>query len=58
MTHRLAIRIYYEDTDLAGIVYYANYLRFFERGRTEALRSVGIDQRRLQADQGLVFVVA
>jgi acyl-CoA thioester hydrolase len=49
--------VYYEDTDLAGIVYYANYLKFFERGRTEALRACGIDQRALQAERGLVFVV-
>ncbi|MEM6972189.1 MAG: tol-pal system-associated acyl-CoA thioesterase [Pseudomonadota bacterium] len=57
MTHRLPIRVYYEDTDLAGIVYYANYLRFIERGRTEALRAVGIDQAALNAGDGLVFVV-
>lgn len=50
------IRVYYEDTDLAGVVYYANYLRFLERGRTEAVRAAGIDQRALRA-QGLVFVV-
>ncbi|MEL6265110.1 MAG: tol-pal system-associated acyl-CoA thioesterase [Pseudomonadota bacterium] len=55
--HRFSVRIYYEDTDLAGIVYYANYLRFIERGRTEALRAAGIDQARLKAGAGLVFVV-
>ncbi|MEM6488094.1 MAG: tol-pal system-associated acyl-CoA thioesterase [Pseudomonadota bacterium] len=55
--HRLTIRVYYEDTDLAGIVYYANYLKFIERGRTEALRAVGIDQARLRAETGAVFVV-
>ena len=54
--HRLAIRVYYEDTDLAGIVYYANYLKFIERGRTEALRASGVDQLALKA-AGLVFVV-
>ncbi|HUF87860.1 MAG TPA: tol-pal system-associated acyl-CoA thioesterase [Thermohalobaculum sp.] len=57
MDHRLTIRVYYEDTDLAGVVYYANYLRFIERGRTEALRAAGVDQARLQATLGLVFVV-
>ncbi len=57
MTHRLTIRVYYEDTDLAGVVYYANYLRFIERGRTEALRELGIDQAALKRDLGLVFVV-
>lgn len=54
--HRLALRVYYEDTDLAGIVYHANYLKFMERGRTEALRAAGVDQTRLKAE-GLVFVV-
>jgi len=57
MTHRLTVRVYYEDTDLAGVVYYANYLRFIERGRSEALRDGGIDQVALKRDQGLVFVV-
>ena len=56
MTHRLTLRVYYEDVDLAGIVYYANYLRFYERGRSEALREAGIDQAALR-DAGLVFVV-
>lgn len=55
--HHLPIRVYYEDTDLGQVVYYANYLRFIERGRSEWLRSVGVDQTRLLADQGLVFVV-
>jgi acyl-CoA thioester hydrolase len=55
--HRLTIRVYYEDTDLAGVVYYANYLRFIERGRTEALRDLGVDQAALKRDRGLVFVV-
>lgn len=57
MTHTFPIRVYYEDTDLAGIVYYANYLRFIERGRTEWVRSLGIDQARLRTDQGIVFAV-
>ena len=56
MTHALTLRVYYEDVDLAGIVYYANYLRFYERGRSEALRAAGIDQSALRA-AGLVFVV-
>jgi acyl-CoA thioester hydrolase len=55
--HRHALRVYYEDTDLAGIVYYANYLKFLERGRTEALRALGIGQGRLRAETGLVFAV-
>lgn len=55
--HEFALRVYYEDTDLAGIVYYANYLRFIERGRTEWVREQGIDQTRLKKDEGLVFAV-
>ncbi|NBD30579.1 MAG: tol-pal system-associated acyl-CoA thioesterase [Alphaproteobacteria bacterium] len=57
MTHRLPIRVYYEDTDLAGIVYYANYLKFIERARTEWVRGMGVDQARLKADEGVVFAV-
>lgn len=57
MTHSHSIRVYYEDTDLAGIVYYANYLKFVERGRSEWVRSLGIDQTRLKADYGIVFAV-
>ena len=57
MTHRHTIRIYYEDTDLAGIVYYANYLKFIERARTEWVRGLGLDQGRLRADRGVVFAV-
>lgn len=57
MTHAFPIRVYYEDTDLAGIVYYANYLKFIERGRSEWVRSLGIDQARLRAEQGIVFAV-
>ena len=44
-THRFALRVYFEDTDVAGIVYYANYLRFMERARSDMLRAAGIDQR-------------
>lgn len=57
MTHRLTIRVYYEDTDLAGIVYYANYLKFIERARSEWVRALGIDQGRLRAETGVVFAV-
>ena len=55
--HSFTCRVYYEDTDLAGIVYYANYLKFIERARSEWVREVGIDQRALQADTGVVFAV-
>jgi acyl-CoA thioester hydrolase len=51
------IRIYWEDTDAGGVVYYANYLRFLERVRTEWLRSLGIDQSRVREELGVVFVV-
>ena len=50
-------RIYWEDTDAGGVVYYANYLKFMERCRTDWLRALGIDQLRLRADRGLQFVV-
>ncbi|MBF9059273.1 tol-pal system-associated acyl-CoA thioesterase [Rhodobacterales bacterium HKCCSP123] len=56
MIHRWPIRVYYEDTDLAGIVYYANYLRFIERARSEMVRAAGIDQTEMKA-AGLVFAV-
>jgi acyl-CoA thioester hydrolase len=55
--HRFHLRVYYEDTDLAGIVYYANYLKFIERGRTEALIGLGVDQAALRAEVGVVFAV-
>lgn len=51
------IRIYYEDTDLAGVVYYANYLKFYERARTEWLRHLGLENGVLKAQEQLVFVV-
>jgi len=57
MTHRFPIRVYYEDTDLAGIVYYANYLKFIERARTEFVRELGVDQRLLRDETGIVFAV-
>jgi acyl-CoA thioester hydrolase len=53
----LRLRAYYEDTDAGGVVYYASYLRFFERARTEWLRAFGVDQRRLNAEGGPLFVV-
>lgn len=55
--HRLPLRVYYEDTDAAGIVYHASYLRFAERARTEFLRLSGIDQRPLAGEHGLAFAV-
>jgi acyl-CoA thioester hydrolase len=57
MTHLLDLRVYYEDVDLAGIVYYANYLRYIERSRTEWIRAMGIEQGALKAETGVVFVV-
>jgi acyl-CoA thioester hydrolase len=51
------VRVYYEDTDAAGIVYYANYLRYFERARTEWLRASGFEQTELATRHGVVFVV-
>ena len=51
------VRVYYEDTDRAGVVYYANYLRFMERARTEWLRGLGIEQDSLSEQQGIVFAV-
>ena len=53
----LPVRVYYEDTDAAGVVYYANYLCYCERARTEWLRSIGFQQQKLRLDHGLVFVV-
>jgi acyl-CoA thioester hydrolase len=51
------VRVYWEDTDAGGIVYYANYLKFMERARTEWLRALGIEQLPLQREQGLIFVI-
>jgi acyl-CoA thioester hydrolase len=53
----IPVRIYYEDTDAGGVVYYANYLKFFERCRTEWLRDIGHDQADLMRDPGIAFVV-
>lgn len=51
------IRVYYEDTDAGGVVFYANYLKFFERARTEMLRAMGHEQDQLRANEGILFVV-
>jgi acyl-CoA thioester hydrolase len=57
MRHVLRVRIYYEDTDCGGVVYYANYLRYFERARTEFLQERGMDLRKLM-EEDVTFVVA
>ncbi|MGB4102050.1 MAG: tol-pal system-associated acyl-CoA thioesterase [Alphaproteobacteria bacterium] len=56
-THVFPLRVYYEDTDAGGVVYYANYLRFFERARTEFLRSFGVAQQELRRTHSLIFAV-
>ncbi|WP_045531925.1 tol-pal system-associated acyl-CoA thioesterase [Serpentinimonas raichei] len=56
-TFRWPVRVYWEDTDAGGIVFYANYLKFFERARTEWLRSLGLEQQRLREQTGGLFVV-
>lgn len=57
-THIMSVRVYYEDTDFSGIVYHANYLKFFERGRTEFLRGLGVHHTELAAlDPALAFAV-
>ena len=56
--HLWPVRVYYEDTDAAGVVYYANYLKFLERGRTEFLRWLGFSQSELAARMGVRFVVS
>lgn len=57
MDHRFAIRVYYEDTDMAGIVYHANYLKYIERARSDWVRAMGVDQNALRLQEGAVFVV-
>ena len=57
MTYRWPVRVYYEDTDSGGVVYYANYLKFMERARTEWLRHYGIEQDRLREQDGVLFAV-
>ena len=54
---RFSLRVYWEDTDAGGVVFYANYLKFFERARTEWLRSLGHEQERLRAEHGTLFIV-
>lgn len=54
---RWPVRVYYEDTDSGGVVYYANYLKFMERARTEYLRALGFEQDRLIDEQGILFAV-
>ena len=56
MSHRFELRVYYEDTDLAGFVYYANYFKFIERARSEWVRELGVDQAKMKAETG-VFAV-
>ena len=56
-THRFDLRIYYEDTDHGGVVYYANYLKYMERARTEFMRLCGIELDALQHDSGILFAV-
>ncbi len=58
MAYELPIRVYWEDTDAGGIVFYANYLKFFERARTEWLRSLGVGQQALREATGGMFVVS
>jgi len=58
MNFEFRIRVYWEDTDAGGIVFYANYLKFFERARTEWLRSLGIEQSRLRETTGGIFIVS
>ena len=55
--NKCSFRIYYEDTDAGGVVYYANYLKYAERARTELLRNLGINQSKLSDDESILFVV-
>lgn len=57
-TFVLPVRIYWEDTDASGVVYHANYLRYFERARSEWLRALGYDQEAMRVQQGIAFTVA
>ncbi|MGD9613915.1 MAG: tol-pal system-associated acyl-CoA thioesterase [Alphaproteobacteria bacterium] len=57
LTHTMKLRVYYEDTDASGIVYYANYLKFAERGRTEMMRTLGFAHSGIAAETGIVFTV-
>jgi acyl-CoA thioester hydrolase len=58
LCNSLTLRVYWEDTDAGGVVYYANYLKFFERARTDWLRRLGLAQSALQAEADCIFVVA
>lgn len=57
LKHRMDVRVYYEDTDMGGVVFYANYLKYMERGRTEWLRDLGVDQSVLAATEQRGFMV-
>ena len=57
MSHEFDVRVFYEDTDMAGIVYYANYLRYIERGRSDLVEILGLNQRRMREEDGVVFAV-
>ena len=57
MSFEFPVRVYWEDTDAGGIVFYANYLKFFERARTEWLRAAGVEQHQLREETGIIFVV-
>ncbi|MCB9979297.1 MAG: tol-pal system-associated acyl-CoA thioesterase [Rhodospirillales bacterium] len=56
-THTIQVRVYYEDTDAGGVVYYGGYLKFAERGRTELLRNLGFENSLLTSTEGMIFVV-
>ena len=57
MSHKFAIRVYYEDTDMGGIVYHANYLKYIERARSDWVKTLGIDQNTMREVDGLIFAV-
>ncbi|MEL7253179.1 MAG: tol-pal system-associated acyl-CoA thioesterase [Pseudomonadota bacterium] len=57
MDHRFSVRVYYEDTDMGGIVYHANFLKFIERARSDWVAQMGMDQMAMRDDEGIVFVV-
>jgi acyl-CoA thioester hydrolase len=57
MIHSFPLRVYYEDTDMGGIVYYANYLKFIERARSDWVRDLGIDQNAMRQKDGVIFAV-
>ena len=57
MTHEFKVQVFYEDTDMAGIVYHANYLKFIERARSAWVRALGVDQNVMRENEGIVFVL-